>query len=255
MDNPLFTLTDKTIVVTGASSGIGRACALMCARQGARLVLMGRDAARLQQTLEMTGNETRHLTFQVDLCAHEAVEEGLTRLLPQMGRVGGVVHCAGISTTLPFKLVKDDKLQHFFDTNVFGAMHLTRCLMKPAFFEETGGSVVFIASVMGMVGSVGKSLYSMSKGALLAASRALALEYAPKNIRFNCISPGVVETPMSANAVYSRDEATLNQIRALHPLGLGQPDDVAHATVFLLSDQARWITGSNLVVDGGYTAR
>ena len=108
---------------------------------------------------------------------------------------------------------------------------------------------------MGSVGEVGKTLYSMTKGALLSASRSLALELAPKKIRVNCISPGVVDTPMSQSAVYSQSEESLNRIRSLHPLGLGRVEDVAHACVFLLSDEARWITGTNLFVDGGYTAR
>ena len=108
---------------------------------------------------------------------------------------------------------------------------------------------------MGVVGENGKALYSMTKGALVATTRTLAIELAGKKIRVNSISPAVVETPMSKNAIYSRNEESLNKIKKLHPLGLGQPEDIANAAVFLLSDASRWITGTNLVVDGGYLAR
>ncbi|MCT4588714.1 MAG: SDR family oxidoreductase [Carboxylicivirga sp.] len=254
MNNQIFSLAGKTIVVTGASSGIGRACAILCAQQGARLLLIGRNVERLQETVDQAENGQQHQTLQVDLCDYESVEEQMKQLLPQLGNIHGLVNCAGISTTLPFNSVRTEKMRHFFETNVFATLHLTRLLLKSKRFEKAG-SVVFISSVMGVVGSAGKSLYSMTKGALISASRSLALEYAPKKIRFNCISPGVVETPMSQKAVYSRSEQALNQIKALHPLGLGNANDVAQSCIFLLSDASSWITGINLVVDGGYTAR
>lgn len=248
-----FSLADKTILVTGASSGIGRATALLCAQQGARVLMLGRNAERLAETLGMTGRPDFHRVLSVDLCDQEALEALLPGVL--LSPLSGMVHCAGISTTLPFRMVREQHLQQFFETNVFAALHLTRRLLKPALFSEAGGSVVFLSSVMGLTGSPGKTLYGMTKGALLSATRSLALEYAPRKIRFNCISPGVVATPMSAAAVYSRDEQALAEIRARHPLGLGEADDVAAACVYLLSDAARWITGSNLVVDGGYTSQ
>jgi len=146
-------------------------------------------------------------------------------------------------------------MEEFFRTNVIGAINLTKHAVKSAHFSETGGSVVFISSVMGVAGENGKTLYSMTKGALIAAVRSMAVELAPRKVRVNTVSPGVVESPMSRSAVYSKDEESLNRIRSLHPLGLGKPEDVANACLFLLSDEARWITGTNLVVDGGYLAR
>jgi len=119
----------------------------------------------------------------------------------------------------------------------------------------TGGSIIFISSVMGVVGENGKTMYSMTKGALISAVKSLSIELATRKIRINAISPGVVETPMSKNAIYSRNEESLDKIKSLHPLGLGQPEDVANACVFLLSDASKWITGTNMLVDGGYLAK
>jgi NAD(P)-dependent dehydrogenase (short-subunit alcohol dehydrogenase family) len=112
-----------------------------------------------------------------------------------------------------------------------------------------------MASVMGMVGEAGKTLYGMTRGALIAAAKSMALEFAPREVRVNSISPGVVETPLSQNSYYSKDEKLLEQVKNQHPLGLGKPGDVANACVYLLSDASRWVTGSNLTIDGGYTAR
>jgi len=134
-------------------------------------------------------------------------------------------------------------------------MNLTRLTVKQSNISGEYASIIFISSVMGMAGETGKSLYSMTKGALIAGVRSLAIELAPRNIRVNCISPGVVESPMSKNAVYSRNEDALNKIKAFHPLGLGQPEDVANACIYLLSDAAKWVTGTNLIVDGGYLTR
>jgi NAD(P)-dependent dehydrogenase (short-subunit alcohol dehydrogenase family) len=132
---------------------------------------------------------------------------------------------------------------------------LSKICCKSGVVHPDGASIVWIASVTASVGAVGKALYGASKSALVAAAKGLALEYAPKKIRFNTISPGVVVTPMSMSSVYSKNPEALKQVADLHPLGLGQPDDVAAAVVFLLSDEARWVTGTDLIIDGGYTSR
>jgi NAD(P)-dependent dehydrogenase (short-subunit alcohol dehydrogenase family) len=250
-----FSLQGKIIVVTGASSGIGRQCAWSCEARGASVVLLGRNMERLEEALNGMKDRSQHLVYSLDLCAYDHVETVLKEVVTKFGKIDGLVHSAGISTTLPFKMVDNEKLAHFFQTNVYAAMHLTRLAIKPAYLSEKGGSVVFISSVMGMVGEIGKTLYAMTKGALISGSRALALEYAPRRIRFNCISPGVVETPMSQQSPYHKDAAAFNRIVSLHPLGIGGSTDVANAVTYLLSDASKWITGSNLVVDGGYSAR
>ena len=249
-----FSLSGKSIIITGASSGIGRKCAEVCSRQGGRIILMGRDRKRLQETLEMMGNKITHFVISADLTDYALTESLIKDLVNQNGKISGVVNCAGISTTLPLNMCKPEKIDEFFRTNVHSAINLTRIATRRSNFSETGGSIIFISSVMGMAGTAGKSIYSLTKGALIAGSRSIALELAPRNIRVNCISPGVVHSPMSQGAVYSRSDESIEDIRKLHPLGLGKPEDVANACLFLLSDASRWITGTNLVVDGGYLA-
>jgi NAD(P)-dependent dehydrogenase (short-subunit alcohol dehydrogenase family) len=251
--NP-YTLDGKTIIITGASSGIGRQCAIFCSQMGAKVVLIARNIERLHETRSNLTQPNRHIVINVDLNFFEAVEAILGQNRKEIGNVDGIVHCAGISTTLPLRMINEDHLHRFFQTNVNAAINLTKLLSKRAFMPS-GGSIVFMTSVMGVVGEAGKTVYSLTKGALVAGAKSLAIELAAKKIRVNCISPGVVVTPMSANAVYSKNDDSLERIKSNHPLGLGQPEDVGNACVFLLSDAARWITGTNLIVDGGYTAR
>lgn len=250
-----FSLKDKTIIITGASSGIGRQCAISCSEMGASVILLGRDVNRLKETFSLLNEKRNSFYFSVDLTAYNSVEEMINKRITGKHKIDGVVNSAGISTTLPFKLVTPEKINQFSEVNVTSAVNLTRLITQKKNFSDAGGSIIFISSVMALAGESGKTLYSLTKGALLSASRSMAIELASRKIRVNCISPGVVETPMSNNAVYSQDEESLNKIKNLHPLGLGMPVDVANACVFLLSNASKWITGSNLVVDGGYTAR
>lgn len=221
---------------------------------GAKLILLGRRAEALQQTAAQLNSATPFEIIAVDLTDYDQVALKVKEATESIGKLDGVIHSAGISTTLPLRMIKPEKLEHYFRTNVTAAIELTRLATKPAFSSGNGMSIIFMSSVMGMVGEVGKTIYSLSKGALISGTRSLALELARKNIRVNCVSPGVVESPMSNQAVYSQGEQSRQRIIDLHPLGLGQVEDVANACVFLLSDAARWITGTNLVVDGGYTA-
>ncbi len=254
MENP-FSLAGKNIIITGASSGIGRQTAMTCSRMGARVVLFGRNVDRLNDTISLMQTPEIHLVYSLDLADIISMESAIKDAVQQIGKLHGLVNAAGISTTLPLKLISNEKLDEFFRTNVFSAIQMSRLFTKQANVCNEGGSVILFSSVMGMVGETGKTLYGLTKGALISAARSLALEFASKKIRFNSVSPGVVLTPMSQKAVYSQDQESLDRITALHPLGLGMPDDVANACVYLLSDASRWVTGSNLVVDGGYTAR
>jgi NAD(P)-dependent dehydrogenase (short-subunit alcohol dehydrogenase family) len=254
-DKDNFSLKGKNIIITGASSGIGRQCAVSCSKIGANVVLLGRDTKRLNMTLENMNFPAKHLMFSVDLTDYVRLQDVVNQIVAKTRTIHGLINSAGISTTLPFNLSNPEKMDEFFHSNVHSAINLTRLVTKYSKISADGASVVFISSVMGIVGENGKSLYSMTKGALIAVARSLAIELAPKSIRVNCISPGVVESPMSNNAIYSRNEESLSRIKELHPLGLGKPEDVANACIFLLSDASRWITGSNLIVDGGYTAR
>jgi NAD(P)-dependent dehydrogenase (short-subunit alcohol dehydrogenase family) len=252
--NP-FSLKNKTVIVTGASSGIGRQCALSCSFMGARVILLGRNSDRLKETLNCMNEPSLHLTISIDLTDYERTQDAVNQIIAKTGKIHGLINCAGISTTLPLNLCKPVKMDEFFQTNVHSAINLTRIVTKQSNISEECASIVFISSIMGVVGENGKSLYSLTKGALVAGAKSLAIELASRNIRVNCISPGVVESPMSKNAVYSRNEESLNKIKGLHPIGLGKPEDVANACIYLLSDASRWVTGTNLIVDGGYTAR
>ena len=254
MAAPPFSLTGKHILITGASSGIGRACAIHCAQQGASVTLLGRNEERLKESLAHLATGQPAQFFSADLTDGQATAEAIKTAVQQQGKIEGIIHSAGISTTLPLRSLKADKVAHFLQTNVAAAVELTRLCTKKAYFSSEGGSIIYLSSVMGVVGEAGKTAYSLTKGALIAGTKSLALELARRGIRVNCISPGVVETPMSQSAVYSQTEAAKQKIEAMHPLGLGQPEDIANACIYLLSDAARWVTGTNLIVDGGYTA-
>jgi NAD(P)-dependent dehydrogenase (short-subunit alcohol dehydrogenase family) len=250
-------LAGRAILVTGASSGIGRACAIEAARQGATVALVGRDTARLDEARAAcaAAGGTGHLAMSLDLCDHRRLPDALDTIVTRLGPLSGLVHAAGVSLTLPLATTTPADLDRLLAINVTAALHLTSLAVKRQHWVAEGGSIVFIASVMGMVGEAGKAAYACSKGAILAGARALAVELAPRHIRVNAISPGVVQTPLLDRAAYARSEASLAAVAAQHPLGLGEPEDVAHAATFLLSAKARWITGTNLVVDGGYTSR
>jgi NAD(P)-dependent dehydrogenase (short-subunit alcohol dehydrogenase family) len=250
-----FHLNGKNIIITGASSGIGRQSAINCSRLGANVILIGRDNERLSETLNGMENISNHLTYSVDLLEYEKVEEIIKELVQAKGQIHGLVNCAGVSTTLPLNMINPKKMNDFFQSNVYSSLNITKFVAKQISFSENGGSIIFISSVMGVVGESGKSLYAMTKGALIAASKSLAIELAGRNIRVNCISPGVVETPLSQKSAYSQNAESLNKIKSFHPLGFGIPEDVANACIFLLSDASKWITGINLLVDGGYSAR
>ena len=252
--NP-FSLKDKKIIITGASSGLGRACAILFSQLGAIIVLMGRDENRLIETRKNMLNPENHLIISLDLTNIDAIEAHIKEAYSKLGTFDGLVHCAGISATLPLRLINEDKLNTFFQTNVYSAIYLCKILSKPKYMNEKGGSFVLISSIMGHVGEVGKTIYSLTKGALLAGTKSMALELAQKKIRVNCVSPGVIITPMTSAQPYNESEESLNLIKSYHPLGLGEPNDVANACAYLISDASKWVTGTNLMVDGGYTAK
>jgi NAD(P)-dependent dehydrogenase (short-subunit alcohol dehydrogenase family) len=250
-----FNLANKRIVITGASSGIGRACAVSCNKMGARVLLIGRNEEELEKTKALLSQPELAVVLISDITHFEEIAAKIKSALEKFSPVDGMIHAAGISATLPFRSTTPEKMNHFFQVNVVAALHLTQLLIKPANISAEGASIVFITSVMSEVGEAAKVLYGMTKGALLSASRSMAVELAPKKIRVNCIAPGVVDTPMTQKAYYNQHPELKERITNLHPLGLGQPEDVAGACVFLLSNAGRWITGTQMLVDGGYTAR
>lgn len=251
--NP-FVLTNKHIVVSGASSGIGKQCAISCAAMGAKVSLIGRNCERLEQTLlEMEGSG--HTLNIADLSIEQECKKITEQIVANSGRIDGLLNVAGISSTLLIKSVTGHKIDELFKNNIYSAYILTREVCKLGNFSKNGGSIVFISSIMGTHGQTGKSLYSMTKGALVAASKSLACELAPKKIRVNSISPGLIITPLNENLPHIKDITKKRALEDMHLLGLGKPLDVANAAVFLLSNASSWITGINLYVDGGYTSK
>lgn len=252
MSHP-FNLSGKRILVTGASSGIGKSIAIECSKMGAELVLLGRNEERLIETLLLLEKGLNHSYCIFDFS--EGKDFGkIGNQVIEGGKLHGLVNCAGVTSTLPIKSITNDRLKKMFEVNVFGAFEVTKWFTKKSVVSESGASVIFIASIMGVVGEVGKTLYSMSKGALISGSKSMALELANRKIRVNTISPGVVLTPMVKNGIYAQEQESFEKVSNKHPLGIGEPNDIANAVIFLLSDGSKWITGSNILVDGGYTA-
>ncbi|TYK71845.1 SDR family oxidoreductase [Comamonas sp. Z3] len=241
----VFSLQDKVILVTGASSGIGRQIALSCAQAGAQVIASGRDAQRLAATLQaMPG--TGHKPLHLDLCDDLAIKTAVAEL----GKIDGVVHGAGISLLAPLRLATRPHIESQLAANLVGPMLLTQQLLLRNSIQQ-GGAIVFISSISAHIGVHGVSSYSASKGAVEAMARSLSMEVAKKGIRVNCLAPGLVQTPMFEAALSTT--GGLDETIKSYPLGLGQPEDVANAAIFFLSPASRWITGTTLVLDGGHT--
>ena len=253
MKNP-FSLKNKNILITGASSGIGKQCAITLSQFEANVVLVARNEERLKQTFNKL-SEGNHIIIVQDVARYDKLEEIVSTAVKEIGNISGFVHSAGIEMTLPLRSMNPSYYENIFRINVISGFELARIISKKKYLDERGASFIFISSVMGMLGQAGKVGYCLSKGALLPGAKAMALEIAKKNIRVNCILPGVVETEMTNKMFDSLPEESKKSIINMHPLGLGKANDIAYACAYLLSDAARWITGSNLVIDGGYSAQ
>jgi NAD(P)-dependent dehydrogenase (short-subunit alcohol dehydrogenase family) len=251
MFNPL-NLTGRSILVTGASSGIGRATCVVLSRLGARLILVARSQQNLEETRCLLDGDG-HIVETCDLRETDAIPGWLKQLGSEHGPLDGLVHSAGVHTTLPLQFMSGEQLNDIMRVNFTAAMHLAKGFRQRKVHTPVS-SVVFVSSVMGLVGQAGVSAYVASKGALIAVARSLSLELAGDGIRVNCVAPGQVESKMAASQDGTLTDDQRAAIEAMHPLGIGQPEDVANSIAFLLADTGRWITGTTLVVDGGYTA-
>jgi len=220
-------LNGKLILVTGAASGIGLACADRCTAEGAQVHSIDRKEGDI------------------------ADEQQVEALFAGVGRLDAVIHCAGIAVRHPVDQQDARGWDDVIRTNVRGAYLISRHAVPKMI--ERGGSIVHMASVVGVTGVRNRAAYSTSKGAIVALARSMAIDYAQHRIRVNCICPGFTRTPLTAK-LFSDPERE-RQITALHPLGrLGEPEDVAHLAAFLVSDESSWITGQAIAVDGGFTA-
>jgi NAD(P)-dependent dehydrogenase (short-subunit alcohol dehydrogenase family) len=252
MLNPMD-MTGRRIMITGASSGIGRETAILLSQLGAKLVLVARDASRLEETRSLLEGGG-HRVEPFDLAALDDIPSWMGTLGQEFGTLSGLWHCAGIQMTLPLHLITTQHIAKITNVNLSAAIILVKGLSQKGVLASSG-SVVLMSSVMGLVGSPARSLYSATKGALVALTKSLALELAGDGIRVNCIAPAFVESPMFEDMKKLLRAEGLAKIESAHPLGIGRPRDIANAVAFLLADTGRWITGTTLVVDGGYTAQ
>lgn len=241
--NP-FSLEGKTILVTGASSGIGRATAIECSRMGAKVIVTGRNEQRLQETFEQLSGEG-HQQIIADLNNEEEIE----KLALECPDLDGLVNNAGRGKSKPVNFLKQEDLQEVFQTNLFGVALLTKMLLKKKKMIK-GSSIVFTSSLSSYMTAAGLSVYASSKAAVCAFMRTCAIELGVKGIRANAVLPGMVDTKLINSGTYTDEdkERDLN----LYPLGrYGYPDDVAFGIIYLLSNASAWVTGIELVIDGG----
>lgn len=245
--NDLFSLKERTILVTGASSGIGKATAIECSKQGAKVILLGRDLQRLNLTLsECEG--AGHQIIQFDLSEIDKLS-GLVNSLPELD---GVVHNAGVNTKYLVKNINREKIDELFYTNYYAPVLMTQLLLKGKKFKKSA-SMVFISSISASYASVSNALYASSKGALNSFVRCLAVEIAPRGMRANVIQPGMIETPiLKAYALGEELQDFKNSCPLGHP---GEPSDIANGCVYLLSEASKFTTGSIITIDGGLTLR
>ncbi|MCE5345937.1 MAG: SDR family oxidoreductase [Bacteroidales bacterium] len=245
-----FLLEGKSVLVTGASSGIGRETAIRLAEQGASVMLTGRNRDALNETLSLMKNKDTHSLFAADMEDPSA----FASLIENIGCCDGAVHCAGIYKSQPCRYISESQLHQIMHLNFEIPVLLTKTLLKKRKINKNG-SVIFISSILAYYVSEGSLAYGASKSALNAAVRFFALELSGLKIRVNAISPGVVKTNFIRKNNTGISQERIDEDEKMYPLGYGTPEDVANAVVFFLSDASKWITGSNLIIDGGFSLR
>jgi len=249
--NPID-LSGKNILVTGASSGIGKSIAIFLSKVGANVIMAARSEEKLKETLNELepGN---HSYYLIDLNNLNEIEGMIDKICSDGRKLNGLVHSAGISRTIPIQYLKQDDLKNIMSINFYSFVELVKHLSKRKYCD--GGSIVAISSISSKVGARGLSAYCASKGALDAAIRSLALDLTAKNIRINSIAPAMIRTQIYdglVDIVNNKDFET--DLKKRQIMGLGKPEDVASAAAFLLSDASGFITGTSMIVDGGYLA-
>lgn len=244
MYNP-FSLENKTVLVTGASSGIGRATAIECSRMGAKLIITGRNAERLNATFEQLEGDG-HQQIAADLT--DTAE--IVALAKQLPPLDGAVLCAGIGLTIPVHFATKEKFEKIFNTNLFSQTELTRLLYKNKILKR-GSSLVFIASIGGNTAFYsGNSVYGASKAALNSYVKFCAVEFASRQIRVNSVCPGMIETPLISRGTLTEEQLNADRNRYLLKR-YGTPEEVAYGVIYLLSDASAWTTKSSIFIDGG----
>lgn len=245
MFNP-FSLEGKTILVTGASSGIGRAIAIDCSKMGAAIVITGRNEERLKGTFSSLTGKNNSMII-ADITLHQA------KIIESLPALDGLVNAAGIIGIQPFTFISEEEIKKMFEVNFFSPVLLTQQIIKKKLLNKNS-SVVFISSLAGnVIVSKGNAAYSASKSALTAIAKTMALELVSKRIRVNSILPGMVKTEMMESFLQKLTTEQLEEDGKKYPLGYGAPEDVSNAAIYLLSDASKWVTGSSLILDGGYS--
>lgn len=244
--NP-FSLINKTVLVTGASSGIGRATAIECSKMGAKVIITARNEGKLKETLSLLEGDG-HQMIIADLSKADEIDN----LVAQLPEINGLVNNAGKTITLPCNFITEEKLADIVSVNMTAPILLFSKLLKKKKLIK-GSSVVFTSSINGIkTGSVGSSMYCATKGALSGFVKTAAIEYATKQIRVNCVCPGMINTNILEFGVVTEEQ--LVEDAKKYPLGrYGKPEEVAYAIIYLLSDASSFVTGTNLVIDGGFT--
>lgn len=244
--NP-FSLQGKTILITGASSGIGRETAIQCSKLGAKMLITARNEERLKETLSMMEGEG-HKMFLAELTDKEDVDN----LVEQVDAINGLVLCAGRVMTAPFMFNTREKYDEVFNVNFFAPVELLRLLLKKKKIRKES-SVVFVSSIGGVFGySFGNSIYGATKASIHSTMKFCAKELAPKGVRVNSVNPAMVKTPLIGGGAISDEQYKADMER--YPLKrYGEPQDIAYGIIYLLSDASAWVTGHSLVIDGGIT--
>lgn len=240
-----FDLTGKTILVTGASSGLGRESAITLSHYGAELIITARNKERLENTYQkLDGNG--HRKFEMDLSDVDKVSQ----FVDNLPKLYGILYSVGISSIVPAGFIKNEELDKVFEGNFKSSVNINTQILRKKKIEK-GGSILFISTISTWIPYVGGALYVSSKAALEGYARVLGLELAPKKIRVNCLRPAFVKGPMLEDTEKKLSPDIIKQIDKKQPLGLGEPEDVANTVVFFMSDASKWITGTNLILGGG----
>jgi NAD(P)-dependent dehydrogenase (short-subunit alcohol dehydrogenase family) len=250
--NP-FSLEGKSFLITGAASGIGRTTSIVLSKLGANLILLDINDVGLSETYKLCKKTDRVLSF--DLTKVKSLKDELMNVLIGFGKLNGFIHLAGKPYISPLKAISEDKCLEIYALNTYSAIELAKIFIGKNIYAGENGSIVLVSSVYGFVGSAANVGYAMSKSALHGITKSLSIELAGKGIRVNCVAPGFVRTNMMNNIDSSFKDDHTKLLNQLHPLGLGNPEDVAYSIAYLLSDAAKWVTGSILNIDGGFTAQ
>lgn len=248
-----FELSGRRYLVTGAASGIGRQVAKTLVDSGAVVLIADINEEELSKAALEIGDKA--YPIQVDLTDCVALKDVINKAVSETGKLNGFVHCAGLPYVSPLRTINPERAKKLFDINSYAAIELAKICSSRSVKADANCAFVFISSVYGLVGSAANCAYAATKGAIVAITKALAVELAGKGIRVNCVAPGFVKTNMLGSVSTSFDADYVNNLESLHPLGLGEASAIADPIAFLLSDAARWVTGAVLSVDGGFTAQ